>query len=62
MVSAVQYCRTGLGGSGPKTVAHTSIPAYPVGATAEFSKAGMPASWTPPMVEPEVPEVPEAPR
>ncbi len=33
-----------------------NIPAYPVGVTAEFFRAGMPAAWTPPMVAPEMPE------
>jgi hypothetical protein len=39
----------------------TSIPAYPVGATAEYFQAGIPPAWTPPIAEPEVPEVPKVP-
>ena len=56
MVSAYQYCRTDKDYPGPTILAQTNIPAYPVGATAEYFQAGMPVTWTPPMVEPEVPE------
>jgi hypothetical protein len=56
MVSAYQYCRTDKDSPGPTVLAHTNIPAYPVGATAEYFQAGMPMNWTPPIVEPEVPE------
>jgi hypothetical protein len=59
MVSAFQYCRSTSGVSGAVVVAQTNIPAYPVGATMEYFQAGMPAAWTPPIAEPEVPEVPE---
>lgn len=38
----------------PSTI--NSIPAFPVGATAEYFQAGMPSTWTPPMVTPELPE------
>jgi hypothetical protein len=33
----------------------TNIPAFPVGATAQYFQAGMPSTWAPPMVRPEVP-------
>lgn len=33
-----------------------NIPAFPVGATAEYFVAGMPSTWTPPVAVPEVPE------
>ena len=33
-----------------------SLPADPVGATAEYFQAGMPATWTTPMAVPELPE------
>jgi hypothetical protein len=56
MVSAFQYCRTDSSPTTATVLAHTNIPAYPVGATMEYFQAGMPATWTPPMVEPDVPE------
>jgi hypothetical protein len=45
MVSAFQYCRTGTGYSGATVLSQTGIPAYPVGATAEYFQAGMPGGW-----------------
>ena len=48
MVSAFQYCRNGLGYTGATIVSQTNIPVYPVGATAEFFQAGLPAGWPPP--------------
>jgi len=58
LVSAFQYCRTDVGFAGATIVAHTNIPAYPVGTTMDFFQAGMPAAWTPPMAAPEGPETP----
>jgi hypothetical protein len=46
----------GVSSNGQKVLSVANIPAYPVGATADYFQAGMPATWTPPMVEPEVPE------
>jgi len=54
-VAAVQYCRDGLD-TDKNIVTITQIPVRPVGATMEYFQAGMPATWTPPMVVPEVPE------
>jgi hypothetical protein len=53
-VSAYITCRDGTGIGSANVVALTSVGTAPVGATAEFFQAGMPASWTPPMAE--VPE------
>jgi len=39
-----------------KHISPSTIPIFPVGATAQFFHAGMPATWTPPMAAPEVPE------
>jgi hypothetical protein len=55
MVSAFQYCRTGLGDTGATIVSQTNIPAYPVGATAEYFRADVPAAWTPPLSETRAP-------
>ena len=57
LVAAFLVCKdeAGAGGFAP-TNAMTTIPAYPVGVTAEYFQAGMPATWTPPMAAPEVPE------
>jgi hypothetical protein len=52
-VAAFQYCRDGTGIT-KDIMSITNIPAFPVGATAEYFQAGMPATWTPPMAE--VPE------
>ncbi len=56
LVSAFQYCRSGIGYAGPTILSQTNIPAYPVGATAEYFVAGMPATWTPPKAAPETAE------
>ena len=57
MVSAFQFCRSGLGyQTGATVLSQTNIPTFPVGATMEYFQAGMPATWTPPMAVPEVPE------
>ena len=54
LVAAFLVCRDDSGVT--RTNSMTTLPAYPVGATAQYFQAGMPATWTPPMVEPEVPE------
>jgi hypothetical protein len=51
--SAYLVCREARTGYVP-VEAITTIPAFPVGATAEYFVAGMPVNWTPPMAE--VPE------
>jgi hypothetical protein len=56
MVSAYQFCRSTTGYSGAFVRSHTNIPAFPVGSTAEFFQAGMPATWTPPVAVAEPPE------
>ncbi len=53
--AAFQYCRDGLGITA-NIMSITNIPAFPVGATMEYFQAGMPATWTPPMAVPELPE------
>jgi hypothetical protein len=53
VVAAMMRCGD-KGAALPLTI--NSIPAYPVGATAEFFQAGMPMNWTPPLAEPELPE------
>jgi hypothetical protein len=55
LVSAFEWCRSAAG-SGGTLVTVNNLPAFPVGATAEFFQAGMPATWTPPMAAPEPPE------
>jgi len=50
MVNAALVCND----NGDRRV--TPLPAYPVGATAEFFLAGMPPSWTPPAAVSEAPE------
>jgi hypothetical protein len=45
MASAFQYCRTGTGFSGATVLSQTVIPAYPVGATAEYFQAVLPGGW-----------------
>jgi hypothetical protein len=54
MATARIYCRDATG-SAANVVSDQMVPAYPVGASAEFFKAGMPGSWTPPMAKPELP-------
>ena len=54
-VSAYVICRDNTGVSA-NLVALTPVGTSPVGATAQYFQAGMPASWTPPMAVPEVPE------
>jgi hypothetical protein len=54
IVSAFLMCKEDGGVYPVRSISH--IPAFPVGATAEFFQAGMPATRTPPLVEPEVPE------
>jgi hypothetical protein len=59
IVSAFLECHRDRRDSWSQTNAYrgvANIPAYPVGATAQYFIAGMPASWTPPMAAPEVPE------
>lgn len=57
IVSAFLVCKDSVGPSPlPKLVGTTNIPAYPVGQTLEYFQAGMPATWTPPVAVPEVPE------
>ena len=51
-VAAFQYCRDGLD-QGKNIMSITNIPASPVGATAEFFQAGIPATWMPPIAAPE---------
>ena len=51
-VAAFQYCRDGLD-QGKNIMSITNIPASPVGATAEFFQAGMPATWMPQIAAPE---------
>jgi hypothetical protein len=48
MVSAFQFCRSSTGYSGAIVRSHTNIPAFPVGATAEFFQAVMPMAGPPP--------------
>jgi hypothetical protein len=55
MATARIYCRDATG-IAANIVSDQTIPAYPVGTTADFFQAGMPMSWTPPMAEPESPE------
>lgn len=52
LVGAFYKCREEFGG----IRSLSGIPVFPVGATAEYFRAGMPATWTPPMAAPEVPE------
>jgi hypothetical protein len=61
LVSAFITCKEDGGTDNDKDLRSiANIPAYPVGSTAEFFQAGMPAAWTPgPMAVPEVPELPE---
>jgi hypothetical protein len=47
MVSAFQYCRSDTGYSTATVLSQTNIPAYPVGATADYFRAGIPAEWPP---------------
>ena len=47
MVSAFQFCRSSTGYSGAIVRSHTNIPAFPVGASAEFFQAGLPTRWAP---------------
>lgn len=54
-VAAFQYCRDGQG-AGKNITSITQIPVSPVGTTAEFFLAGMPATRILPMTTPEVPE------
>jgi hypothetical protein len=51
-VTAVLKCDESPSDPFPNSI--TAVPCDPLGATAEFFQAGMPAAWTPPMVE--VPE------
>jgi hypothetical protein len=53
LATSTLVCREADSVSAPFHV-FNEIPAYPVGATAEFFQAGMPVDWTPPMAE--VPE------
>lgn len=55
LVTATVMCRDGTA-AGAKILSHNEMPAFPVGAALEFFQAGMPATWTPPMAVPEVPE------
>jgi hypothetical protein len=55
LATSTLLCREGTAADSPIHV-HDTIATYPVGATAEFFQAGMPATWSPPMVEPEVPD------
>jgi hypothetical protein len=52
MVPAFEWCRSGTGAAAT-SLTFRDLPAYPVSATMEFFQAGMPAEWTPPVVEPE---------
>jgi hypothetical protein len=61
MVSAFQYCRSGAGISGATIVAQTNIPAYPVGATADYFQAGIPAEWPPAPAAEAIPAQPTSP-
>ena len=54
LVSAFMYCRTNTGVV--DLISVVDLPTYPVGVTLDYFRAGMPATWTPPMVAPEVPE------
>ena len=53
-VAAFEWCRSAAGTAA--LVAVNNLPAYPVGAALQYFRAGMPATWTPPMAEPESPE------
>ena len=55
VVSAYEWCRSAAGPGGA-LVAVNDVAAYPVGAALAYFQAGMPATWTPPMAEPELPE------
>jgi hypothetical protein len=55
LVSAIYYCNSTTGNAAAN-VSMMNVPAYPVGATAQYFQAGMPARWTAPMAEPESPE------
>ena len=46
VVSAYLICKDGIGTS--NLVSMSLVPAYPMGATAEYFQAGMPADWSPP--------------
>jgi hypothetical protein len=46
----------GVGSAFQDVHSHANIPAFPVGTTAQYFTAGMPATWTPPIVLPEAPE------
>jgi hypothetical protein len=54
LASGYLVCRTGAGFTTLASI--TAVDAYPVGATAQYFQAAVPATWTPPMAEPEVPE------
>jgi hypothetical protein len=57
LVTATVLCRDGTA-AGAKIVSQNDVPAFPVGATAQFFQAGMPATWTPPMTAPDLSETP----
>jgi hypothetical protein len=57
LVTAIILCRDDTFATPlAKIRVHDTIPAYPVGTTAQYFQAGMPATWTPPMASPETPE------
>jgi hypothetical protein len=59
LVSAFMTCRKDGGAVNTNALelrGMTNVPAFPIGATMEYFQAGLPATWTPPLVEPEEPE------
>jgi hypothetical protein len=55
LVTATILCRDGTAATS-KIVSQNEVPAFPVGATAEFFQAGMPPGWTQPRALPDKPE------
>ncbi len=55
LVTAFEWCRSGTGAA-TTLLSVRDLPAYPVGATLEYFQAGMPATRTPPVAAPDVPE------
>jgi len=56
LASAAIVCRDVAGQAASNIEAMVNVATFAVGATMEFFQAGMPATWTPPMATPEVPE------
>jgi hypothetical protein len=56
LASAAIVCRDVAGTGASNIEAMVDVATFPVGATLEYFQAGMPATWTPPMAAPEMPE------